>query len=268
MSGSTFLSGVLSPLPVLGYLALEIFDDYALIIMLVLTVLYLYWILKVKNPVFFVPVLWFVSLMIAAPNDTSAWRFSYEAIVPLTLMAGFGLYSVLPDTINQNKARSSMAKRTRMGQSGSILPRGFVFVVLLGGIIIGSWGTSVVADSVSNTGIVSQSQQSVYNAIYWLGSNTPNNSQYLSVSDWRFTYTNLILGRITFYQYAAEPSQAIKLAKNGSTDYVIVTNITTLSLPAVPSLFPWNNFPSSSNSNLTLIYHDSDVRIFEIANLT
>ena len=268
LTGSTFLSSALSPLPVLGYLALEIFDDYALIIMLGLTVLFLYRILRVKNPSLYVPVLWFISLVIAAPNNTSAWRFSYEAIVPLTLMAGFGLYSILPDSVNQNKSRSTMAKRTRAGQSGSVLPRAFVFAVLLGGIIIGSWGTSVLADSVSNTGLVSQSQHSVYNAIYWLGSNTPNNSKYLSVSDWRFTYTNLILGRTTFYQYAEQPSQAIKIARNESANYIIVTNVTTLSLPAVPSLFPWNNFPSATNSNLTLIYRDPDVRIFEIANLT
>ncbi len=236
--------------------------------MLVLTVIYLYWVIRSKNPIFFVPVVWFISLIVAAPNDTSAWRFSYEAIVPLTFMASFGLYAILPDSMNQNKTRSTMAKRTKSGQSGSALPRMFIFVVLLGGVIIGSWGTSSVADSLTQTNLASQSQYSVYNAIYWLGSNTPNNSQYLSVSDWKFTYTNLILGRVTFYQYEGQPSEAIKAARNAKADYIIVTNVTTLSLPSIPSLFPWNNFPSSTNSNLTLVYHDQDVRIFEMTNIT
>ena len=98
-----------------------------------------------------------------------------------------------------------MAQRTKSVQRGSDLPRIFIFLVLFGGIVIGSWGTSMVSDSLTQTSIVSQSQYFVYNAIYWLRNNTANNSQYLSVSDWRFTYTNLIIGRPTFYQYAPNP---------------------------------------------------------------
>jgi len=41
-----------------------------------------------------------------------------------------------------------------------------------------------------------------------------------------------------------------------------------LSLPPVPALFPWNNFPNNSTGNLTLVYQNPDVRIFEIGNLT
>lgn len=268
LSGSTILSGVLSPFPVLSYLALEIFDDIALIVLLFLTILYLYQIVKTRNQIFFIPIVWFLSLLIAAPDNVSAWRFSYEAIVPLTLMASFGLYLILPSFGSQSGRRSSMAQRTRSGQQGSILPRLFLFLLLFGGIIIGSWGTSIVSNALSESAVASQSQYSVYDAINWLGSHTPNNSQYLSVSDWRFTYSNLMIGRVTYYSYQSLPTNAIVAAKNLSASYIIVTNITTLSLAPIPDLYPWNNFPTASNSNLTLVYQNDDVRIFEIANFT
>lgn len=268
LSGSTYLSNFFAPIPVLSYLALEIFDDYSFLIMFVLTILYLYKVLRSRNPVFLIPIIWFLSLMIAAPVDTSAWRFSYEAIVPLVLMASFGLYAILPDSARQGKGRSSMVQRTRSSQRGSMLPRAFIFIVLLGGIIVGSWGTSSVSDSLSQTSVAAQSQRSVYNAIYWLGRNTPNDSQYFSVSDWRFTYTNLIIGRPTFYEYVRLPSNASEIARDDSADYIIVTKVTTLSLYPIPALFPWNNFPTNSSGNLSLVYQNPDVRIFEIENVT
>jgi len=263
LSGSTVLSSAFGSLPVLSYLALEIFDDYAVLIMLLLSGFYLYQIVRTRNPIYFIPIIWFLSLIIAAPNNVSAWRFSYEAIVPLTLMASFGLSLILPQFGNQSKKRSTMPQRTRADR-GSIIPRVFVFLILIGGIIIGSWGTSLLTDSLTSTDIGSQSQFSIYNAINWLGTNAPNNSSYLSLTDWRFTYTNLIIGQVGFYQYARFPSQALLIAKNLSANYIIVTNVTTLSLPPVASLYPWNNFPSSSNSNLTLVYQDQDVRVFHI----
>lgn len=267
LSGSTTLSSAFATVPVLSYLALEIVDDYALIIMLLLSALYLYQTIRKKNPLYFVPIVWFLSLIIAAPDDVSAWRFSYEAIVPLTLMASLGLYFILPATGTRAPRKGSMSQRTR-GSRGSLLPQMFVFVILFGGLIIGSWGTSMISDSLSSTSISSQSQNSVYAAITWLGSDTANSSHYLSVSDWRFSYTNLIIGRQTTYEYERTPADAVLGAENLSANYIIVTNITTLSLPDAPSLFPWNNFPSSSTSNLTLVYQNQDVRIYEIANLT
>ena len=96
LTGSTTLSNLFSSLPVLSYLALEVYDDYALIAMLVLSIVYFYRIIPLRKPIYFVPFMWFLSLIIAAPNDTSAWRFSYEALVPLTLMAGYGLSILFP----------------------------------------------------------------------------------------------------------------------------------------------------------------------------
>ena len=61
----------------------------------------------------------------------------------------------------------------------------------------------------------------------------------------------------------------MKIARNDNANYIIVTNITTLSLSGLPSLYPWNNFPTNSgSSNLTLLFQNSDVRIYEITNFT
>jgi hypothetical protein len=267
LSGSTFLSGVFSSFPVISYLALEFFDDVAFVAVIVLAIVYFYDIITTKKPyVFsFVPLIWFFSLIIAAPIGIIAWRFSYEAIVPLILMASYGLASLLPVSARQAKTKS-VAQRAKSGQQGSLIPRILVILIFFGAIIIGSWGQTMLSDAATNQNVASQSQTSVYNAINWLNANTNSSSRYLSVSDWRFTFTNLIIGRNTLYQYERLPSDAIKQAENSSAGYVIVTNITTLSLPPVAEFYPWNNFPSSSNSNLTLIYQNSDVRIYHIVN--
>ena len=44
-----------------------------------------------------------------------------------------------------------------------------------------------------------------------------------------------------------------------------MTKAVTENLPPVAQLFPWNNFPTSSSSNLTLLYNTTDVRIYQIA---
>ena len=232
--------------------------------MLILSILYLYRALPSRNPIYFVPIVWFFSLIVAAPNDTSAWRFSYEALVPLTLMAGYGLSGLFP---RQSKGKSSMVQR-KSGRQESAIPRAALILIIFGAILIGSWGQAVFTDSVTDSGLVSQSQVSVYSSIYWLKDNSPNNSKYLSVSDWRYTYTNLIIGRTSLYEYVRTPSEAITIAENESANYILVTNVLTVNLPPVPYLFPWNNFPASSNSNLTLVYQNPDVRIYQLKNFT
>ncbi|MDA4129582.1 MAG: hypothetical protein OK457_02315 [Thaumarchaeota archaeon] len=265
LSGGTTLSNALSAVPVLGYLALEIYDDYAFIVMIILIAIYLYKIRAAKDPFLFVPIIWFLTLIVAAPVDTSAWRFSFEALVPLTLMASYGLSSLLPESSKSLRTRTA-AQKAKSGPQSSLIPRVFVILVFFGAIIIGSWGQSMVVDASANTGVVAQSQASVYNAIYWLRDHTDNTSKYLSVSDWRFTFTNLIIGRICFSEYARTSPDALKIAANESANYIIVTNVTTLSLPPVPQFYPWNNFANSNSSNLALIYQDSDVKIFHIVN--
>lgn len=261
---STTLSNMLSSFPFFSYLAVELENDIALIIMLALLVFCIFSIVRTRAWIMFIPIVWFFALLLTAPFNISAWRYSYEAIVPLTLAGAYGLYLVLPRSMRGEKAGKSLARRIK-SRSSAELPFLFAFVILFGAVLVGSWGQVMVADALTQTATVSNTQNQVYNAINWLKSNTPNGSQYLSVSDWRFTYSDTFIGRSTYYAYEPTPTTAISAAGNISASYIIVTYFITLKLPSGQSnLFPWNNFPSSTTTALKLVYNTSDVRIFKI----
>lgn len=273
-AASTFLSKAFAAFPFLSYLAVEMENDVALTVTLVLLAFFVYKTIVTKEILLSIPLVWLISLMVVAPFNISAWRFSYEALVPLTLTSGFALFSILPYSLRQGRQKQgqqrkvAIAKRiqSRGGQS-QLVPL-TLFVILFGTMLIGSWGQSMLGDALTDTSTVGQSQNYVYQSIYWLKANTPNGSQYLSVSDWRFTYSNLMIGRLTHYEYIFNVSSAIQVARNTSSEYIIVTNVITVSVPNVSGFFPWDTFPSSSNANLTLIYSNSDVRVFQIVQAT
>jgi hypothetical protein len=273
-AASTFLSNAFSAFPVLSFLAVEMEDDVALIICLLLTAVFIYRFVVTKDVLFVVPLVWFVSLFIAAPFNISAWRFSYESLVPLTFMSGFALYSLLPASIReggkgrqQSQRRGALGERLKKREQSQLLPLAIV-VILFGTLLIGSWGQTMLGDALTDTAQVAQSQNDVYQAIYWLKANTPNGSQYLAVSDWRFTYSDLMIGRLTHYEYIFNVTNAIEVAKNTSSGYILVTNIVTANVPNVSGFYPWDTFPSSTNANLTLIYSNPDVRVFQLAQTT
>src|SRR5437016_5501898 len=221
-------------------------DDLATTVFLVLAALFAYRTLKARGTELFLPLVWFLSLLAVAPFNDSAWRFSYEALVPLTLMAGFAIISFLPKP-DLTKKRDALRRR-RIKWNGPL----FVVMALLF-LLVGSWGQTTVANVAGSPGVSSAAQQGVYSALYWMRDNTPENSSYLSVSDWRFTYTGLMIGRQTYYAFESNPADAIALAKQKGSHYVIVTNIVTAEIAPVPSLFPWNNFPTNSTSSLSLV---------------
>jgi hypothetical protein len=259
--GGTFLSGILSEPPVIRYLIVEVYDDVAFIVFAILCAIFTYKTISGKNWMLLLPVIWTIVILVASPENESAWRFSFEALLPLILMTGQAMVFLFPRdlasvlTVRKREGRPS----TKMRRRGSWL----LATVLLGMLIVGSWGTMVISDSFTGTQTVSTSQNYVYSSIQWLGNNTRSNSTYLSVSDWRFTYTNLMIGRNTTYQFESTPGEAISVARSQGASYIIVTNLVTVSLPAIPSLYPWNNFGPSSN--LTLVYSNPDVEIFKLA---
>jgi hypothetical protein len=172
-------------------------------------------------------------------------------------MASYGIFSLLPRLKIQ---------KNRRGDSNATQQYAKVFVVLLillVPVVIGSWGTTMVSDSLTGTQVNAGSQQDVYTSLQWMRNNTPTSSSYLSVTDWRFTYSSLLFGRTTAYYYLAAQDQAIAYARQIGAGYIIVTNVVTLSLPAVPQDFPWNTFQPSQN--LTLVYSNSDVKIFQLS---
>jgi hypothetical protein len=259
ITGSTPVSDALSGWPFLHYLSLEVFSDIAFVFLLVFAAVYVFRGIHLKASIIFIPLVWFLLLLVAAPLDISAWRFSFEALIPLTLMAGFGVFSLVP------KVGQSKTKRRRINTStgyGRYLTALVVLAILLTPLLAVSWGERSLSDSISSTGPVAQAQQDVYDALYWLKDNTPAGASYLSVSDWRFTYSGLFFGRTTDYAFFSQPAGALTLAKHNGDKYVIVTNAVTVALPPEPGLFPWNNFQNSGE--LSLVYSNSDVRVFQI----
>lgn len=254
--GSTPLSSALAAIPSISYLVLEVNDDVAFLFLCVFTGVFIYRLVISKDALLFVPVVWFVALIIAAPQNITAWRYSYEALLPFVLMAGYGMSTLLPK-LKIQKRRSG--ESNAVGQYAKV---GFVLAIMMSPIVIGGWGTTLAGDVTSDVQIQAQSQTAVYSAMVWLQSNTPANSSYLSVSDWRFTYSSLLFGRTTIYQYFSSEATALAYAQQQGAGYVIVTNLVTLSLPAVPQDYPWNTFQSTANA--TLVYSNSDVRVYQV----
>jgi len=264
VTGNTSLSAFLS-IAFLKYLAIEVYNDIEFVVLFVLAIFYLYKAIASRSPLLFIPIIWFLALAFVAPSNLSAWRYSYEALVPLVMMASYGVYMLFPNP--KSTGRVSLGKRMKVTGGRSPVLTAAIILIAFGALFINAYGQLVVADSLSSTAIVYKTQDEVYTTIYWLKDNTPANSSYVSVSDWRFTYTSTMIGRGTYYSYIYSPALALSVAKNISAQYIIVTKIVTAAVPNSQSLFPWNTFPPASNSNLTLLYNSADVRVYQIINI-
>lgn len=251
--GSTFLSKQLPYIPVLRYLAAEVQNDWGTVLMLGLCICFGYAVLRSKNGIFLLPLLWFLSILVVAPFNVGAWRFSFEALVPLTLMSGYGLYILFGwITARLGKVKVIMTRPLKV----------VLVILLLTPLLYGSWGHTILTDSLSSTSSNATAQREIYTAINWLDNNTPRNSTYLSVTDWKLTYTNLIIDRPTFYKYFSDQNQTIQYANEIGAQYVIVTRITSLNLPQLPQYHPWDSF--QNESGFTQIYSSADIRIYQL----
>jgi hypothetical protein len=247
--GTTPLASLLVGFPALSFVATEVTDDIATLALLFFAAVYIFRIRGSRYPLTFLPIIWFIILLATAPFNTTAWRFAFEAIVPLTLMAGYGAASLVP--------------RLRLGLDNRAILGVVVVVIVLSPVLIGSWGTQMVQAAQASGPVFPLDQEYVYQGISWLKSNTPPHANFLSVSDWRFTYTLNIAGKRTYYQYTADPAQAIQFAKLTNSSYIIATNYVTENLPPNPNAFPWNTYPGGTN--LTLVYSNPDVKVFKVA---
>ena len=251
VSNTTFLSEILSPVPVLSYVAAEVSDDLALVALILLSIAGAYGSVKSKKTFMLLPLLWLVSLLVAAPIAASAWRFSIEALVPLTLISGYGIFVV----VTKFKKRWPVSGQTKWTST-------LVLLLILTSVAYGSWGQGALTDALTNSNSTAQAQRDVYTAIYWLKNNTPQDSTYLSLTDWRLTYTSLMIGRTTYYKYFSDENQSLEYSKSVGAEYIIITRAVTLQIPPLPLLFPWNTF--KQDSNLTQIYSNADVRVYQI----
>jgi hypothetical protein len=280
VSGSTFLSNALSGAPFLSNLALFVFD-VPFVTLMILTIISLYFSLRRREFVAFsIPLVWFLSLAIGNASPAEAWRFSIMAIVPLNIVAGYGIYCLLDRfgwssrvKVRQGRRQQSSLKTTKsqMPSSSSSFSRpsfwkiALILLITILPLLYGSWGDQMVVNSLTNTSAASAQQTYVYNAIMWLGNNTPNDSSYLAVSDWRFTYTDVLIGRETVYENLTTPSGAISYAISDGDQYLIVSQWIIGYNPPSPGEDPWTNFPHYSTQNLTLVYTNPEVEIFQVS---
>jgi hypothetical protein len=251
---TSFLSGVLAGIPVLGYIAGELNDDVEFLALMVLLFVYLVRFRSGSSMLVF-PIVWFFTFVLA-PVTLNTWRFAFLAIVPLILMAGFAIHSLTSEERRPGKKRP----RTNISRRWRTAIVVGVFVVP---IVAGSWTTQVISDTTTNTALVNRSQFGVYNATLWMTKETAPNATFLSLTDWHFSYLNSTIGRESGVRFFNQPEQAVAYARRVGTDYIIVTYIVTISPPNSTSIYPWNTFKPSAN--LTLAYSNPYVEIFRVA---
>jgi hypothetical protein len=250
----SFLGGILSGIPVLGYMAGELNDDIEFLLLMFLLVVYLLRFRK-GSSLLVIPVVWFF-ILVLAPISSNTWRFAFEAVIPLLFMAGFAIHSF---TIEERRpGRKRLRTNISKGWRTAIIVGALVLPV-----IVGSWGTEVVADSTTNGSLVNQSQQGVYNATLWMAQNTKPNATFLSLTDWRFSYLNDSIGRQSFFRFFSLEQPAVTYARLVGARYIIVTFVVTIPLPSSATIYPWNNFKPSPN--FTLAYSNQFVEIFKIS---
>ena len=271
VTGSTFLSSALSGAPFLSYLALFV-SDIPFVALIVLTIVSLYFALRRREiPAFSVPLVWLLTCGLGAlfSSPPNVWRFSLEALIPLNIIAGYGVYCLLERFGGKIKLRTKSFHSSIASSSlhtPSIWKVALILLITLVPLLVGSWGQMMVVNSLSNTSAAAQQQGYVYDGIIWLGNHTPNDASYLSVSDWRFTYSDVLIGRETFYDNVSNPAAALLQATNDGDQYIIVSQwIVGYNLPP-PGQDPWANFPHSSSQNMTLVYTNPDVEIFSLTS--
>lgn len=251
---NTAVSSILAPLPSLSYLAAEVNNDLGFVALVFLFAVGTYFAFKRRSILLGIPIIWAFLLLGAAPLNNSAWRYSLEAIVPITLVAGYGLHELLP------KSRPGKRRRAFEGDNYRFAVLGLILLFLLP-IAAPGWATSIVTSNQNATSVTRQTQ--VYAAISWLGENTPPGSRYLSLTEPLFIYGSLLIhGNFTF-EFLGSPSAASQFAAENNYTYVIVTRLAIVPTGAATQGLPWNTFTPSTA--LQLVYNSSDVRVFQVS---
>ena len=248
---STPLSGALAPVPVLGYLAALVYDDVGLLALFFFAGVSLYAASRSRRALAFLPALWLASLLVAAPDSISAWRFSIEALVPLMFMAGYGVDAALGRL--ESGARAYSPKGRRLGAVA-------VALLLVSPLVVGGWGEVMLADSVSSPAASATSQYDLSASMNWLKGNTPSNSTYLSVTDWRMTYTGVSIGRPTLYRPLTDLNCTLRYARAVGAGYVIVTRQVPAGAKGLS--LPWYTF--QNGPGFREVYGNADVRVYQV----
>jgi hypothetical protein len=257
---TTPLSKALGSIPSFAYLAYQMQNDIGFIATIALLAGALYYAVKHQDARVALPLIWFLGLLIASPQDYSAWRFSLEAVLPLTLLAGYGLPALFP----QRSTKTRRAKGGDLRRLGAIL----VAVLFMSPIVIPGWTSQLAGPLAQNTSAVAQVQGLEFQAMSWLGQNTSSVSRSLSITDPTFLYAGIYVSRNCSFMYFGNETQAISYAEQNGISFLIVTKynvffnrVQVAQNPSATNL-PWFTYISSSSAKL--VYSNSDVKVFQV----
>ncbi|MDG7010653.1 MAG: glycosyltransferase family 39 protein [Nitrososphaerota archaeon] len=265
---TTFLSQLLGAVPAVAYIASDLGNDPGFVALFALLGVALYWAYRSRHLPTFLMAAWLVGLIAASPENGGAWRFAFEAIVPVILLAGYGLDSLL-----SHPPSPAHAKKMRLPAPGSANLRrvGMVAVCLLFLVPIAAQGQAAgtANSSTRGTQLEAQVQGALFQAMAWLDQNTPPTSTVLSVTDPRFIFARVVIDRIASDYYSPTASGAIAYATLHGERYIVVTrhDVVTTNGTSVSdtndTTLPWFTYPLQSG--LTMVYNNTDVMIFEIS---
>lgn len=258
--GDTALSKFLAFWPVLRYAVAEVTDDLGAVLALVLAVLGVYVAVRGKNPMAWVLLVWLLAILVVAPFNDTAWRFSYMALLPMLVLSAVGFDRLVP-----NMGDRSFRRRSKMYARGdySRYQLGLLAVLFIL-LVVDSWSWQLVGDAASNGAANNQTQNGLLAAMKWMNTNTPPGSQVVSVTDSDMNYYLLLYGRPSGYAPLATPDDVVAAsAASGSTGptYVVLTRVATIAT-ITPSENPFNLYPNDTLFQLD--YNQSGVEIYQL----
>ena len=135
-----------------------------------------------------------------------------------------------------------------------------VFLIL----VVNSWSWEVIGDAASNGAANNATQHGILKAMHWLNSTTPSNSQVVSVTNFDFTFYQLLYGRPSGYVPLAAPDDVVNAAF-GSTvpTYVVLTDRRNRHDCRSQATNPFALYPNDTRFQLQ--YNDCGVLIYELA---
>jgi hypothetical protein len=260
ISGDTALSQLFTGIPVIRFTIIEITNDVATLMIFLMTLIGIYSIVRQRKIFLWIPIIWVAAVFIAAPYSEAAWRFSYVALAPITIIASIGINTLL----SENKPISKKKRFLRGGSSFPHSGRVIIIAVILLLIIFDSWSYKLMADATTYNQEFNQAQYSVYEAIQWISQNTPAGSKVLSVTDWRFIYLDSLAHRNGIYAPLITPDAALQFFKGQKNAYIALTRLATLEIPPESSENPFNTYPN--DPRFQLVYNNSNVNVYEVLN--
>jgi len=259
ITGDTPLSLALAGFPVLRYVAVEITNDVATAVTVLLAALGVYLSLSRRKPLVWMIPVWLVAVMVVAPFSEAAWRFSYMTLPSLVILASITIERLLPHPESREVRRSKIRARSdyRRFQAGLA-----GIVVLL--MVVNSWSWAMLMDASTNTSAANQTQSQILDSMKWLDANIPAGSRIVSVTSFDYTLIRLLYpGRDAGYVPLVSPNDVVASAASGTGQiYAILTKISTYTIVPDPSQNPFALYPSDSRFHL--VYNNSMVFVYTL----